>query len=251
MTLAFTVTAAVTLGNVARLIRCLIAPERTLTIKAAVKSPVVDNVNRLLKMSLSGCLRIEFASPVIQTEGHIRRLLDLGNKKAGIGCVHCSRCDVDDITLLRLNYIEDLLYSTCLAPVIELLSRHLLAEAHIHLCSRLGIHHIPDLSLAERVISFCRNLIVRMDLHRQPVIDVQELDQKRELASEIVVDILSYYPLKVGLHKFAYGVACEPAVGKHRILYAHIRYLPAFTDERILAYRHLIALFVALDEVLT
>ena len=90
-----------------------------------------------------------------------------------------------------------------------------------------------------------------MYLYRELSVNVEKLDQKRELTSVIFIYILPDDSLKVGFHKLAYGIASEPAVGKHRVLYAHICDFPAFADECILAYRHLIAFFVALDEVLT
>ena len=73
--------------------------------------------------------------------------------------------NIYDISLPRLDDIENFIYSTILASVIEFLSRHLTSESAIHLRSRLGIHHIPDLSLSERVISLCCDLVVRMHLN--------------------------------------------------------------------------------------
>ena len=158
--------------------------------------------------------------------------------------------DIYDITLSWLDDIEDFIHSTILAPVIELLSRNLAGESAVHLCSRLGIHHIPYLGLSERIISLSRDLVIRMHLNRKLVVDIQELDEQRELTSIIVIDILSDNSLKIGLHELAYGIACKPAICDNGIFNAHIGKLPAFADKHVRTENCLVAVFVDLYKVL-
>ena len=138
-----------------------------------------------------------------------------------------------------------------MTSVIEFLSGNLTVESAVHLRTRLGIHDIPYLRLAERVISFRSDLVIRMNLHRQFVVNIQELDQKRELTSVMIVYILSYHPLEIGLHDLAYGVSGKPSLGYHRIFKAHIGKFPTFTDKFILTYRHFISLIITLDKGLS
>ena len=162
-------------------------------------------------MSLSRSGRIEFASPVIEAESHIRRFLDLGDKKASVCSMHRARSDIDDITLARLDNVKDFIYSSGVTSVIEFLSAYLAGKSAIHLCTRLGIHHIPDFRLSERIISLTSHLIIRMNLDRKLVIDIKELDQKRELSSIIFIDIFSDHSFKICLHDVSDSITCQPA----------------------------------------
>ena len=90
-----------------------------------------------------------------------------------------------------------------------------------------------------------------MDLYRQPVIDIKELDQKRELSSIIIIDFLTDDALKIGFHEFADRIAGKPSVGYDRIFDAHVGKLPAFSDLNVCSKLHLIAFFITLDEVLS
>ena len=89
-----------------------------------------------------------------------------------------------------------------------------------------------------------------MHLNRKLVIDIQELDEQRELTSIIIIDILSDNSLKIGLHELAYGVAGKPAVFNNRIFNAHVGKLPAFAYKHIWAKNCLIAFFVDFDKAL-
>ena len=96
-----------------------------------------------------------------------------------------TRSDEQGISFLRIDHIQDFLQGTVQASVIKFLCRHVLVETGIYPCTGLCVHHIPYLCLSERIVSFCSNLIVRMDLNRESVIDIKELYQKRELPAVI------------------------------------------------------------------
>ena len=173
-------------------------------------------------MEFTSCCRVEFAAPVIETECHIRRLLNLSNKETTISSMHCTWSYINRVTWLRMNLIHDLTYCTVLTSVIELLGRHLAVKTGIYDCTWLCIHHIPDLSLTKLVISFSCDCIIWMHLHRKFIIDIKELDQKWELTSIIIIHLLAYDSLEVSLHNLSDGVTCKPAILDNRIFDSHI-----------------------------
>ena len=210
-----TLLTAMTLAGLAWRIRSLVSPERSLPVQALIESPEIDQIDSLFKMGLARCRRVKFPSPVVKTERHVRRLLNLGNQKASISSVNRARSDIYGIPFSRSNYVQDLVDCPVLAPVIELLRSHVPLEATIHLCTRLSIHDIPYLRLSERVVSFSSHLIIRMHLNGKLVIDIKELDEKRELTSIIIIHIFTHYPFKISLHDFADGIARQPSVADY------------------------------------
>ena len=201
-------------------------------------------------MHLSCSRRIELTSPVVKSECHVRRLLDLSDEETSVCSMYCARSYIHNVSLLRIDDIEDLFHRAVLAPVIEFLGSDVTSESAIHLRTWLGVHDVPDFSLSQRIISFCSDLIVRMHLHGKLVVDVKKLDKQRELASIKVIHILSHDPLKIGLHDLAYCVSCQPSVLHHRILNAHVGKFPAFTDQSILSKNRLITFAVHFNEML-
>ena len=202
-------------------------------------------------MHLACCRRIQFPSPVIKPECHVGRFLDFSNQKSAVSSVHSTWSNIDYIAFFRFYHIQKFLSRAVLASVIELLRRNLTLESAIHLRPRLGIHDIPYLCLTERIISLYRHLIVRMHLHRQLVIYIKELDQKRKLTAIPLVHVLTHNSFEISLHKFTHGISCKPSVRNHRILRAHISKLPALTQKHIRTDYRLVAFFVTLDELLS
>ena len=145
-----------------------------------------------------------------------------------------TRSNEQHVTFLWVNDIEDLLHRAVVTTVIKLLSRKVTVETGIYLRSRTGIHYIPDLSLAERVISFGSDLVIRVYLNRKPVIYIKELYKQRKLPAIIAIDILSDNPLQICLHKLADRIAGKPSVSNDRILHTHISEFPtlAYPDIR-------------------
>ena len=146
-------------------------------------------------MHFPGRLRIELPSPVIEPEREVRGLLDLGDEKPSVCSVYGSGHNTDGIPFLRVQHIEHLLYRAVVAAVIEFLGGYLSVETCIYLRSFSSIEYIPYLALSERVVSLFCNLIVRMHLHRQLVLDVKEFDEQRKLPSVSSVYILPHYPV--------------------------------------------------------
>ena len=249
--MAMALLTAMTLAGLAWRIRSLVSPERSLSVKSFIKCTIVDHIDSLFEMGLACSCRIELPAPVIEAESHIGRLLDLSYQKASVGSMYRSRSYIYDVTLSWSDDIEKFVHRSVLAPFVKLLRSHIPSETAIHLCTRLSIHDIPYLRLSERVVSFSSHLIIRMDLNGKLVIDIKELDQKRELTSIIIVDILAHDPFKIGFHDFAYGVSCKPAVADHRILNAHVGELPAFSDLHIGSENGLVAVFITLYEMLS
>ena len=58
-------------GSLARLIGRFISPKRSLTVETRIECTVINDIYSFIKMNLPRSRRIRFASPVIQTEGHI------------------------------------------------------------------------------------------------------------------------------------------------------------------------------------
>ena len=195
--------------------------------------------------------RIKLSSPVIKTESHIRRLLNFRNQKTTIRSMNRTWFNIYDISLLRIYHIKDFIYRTVLASVIKLLCCNITSKSTIQLCTRLSIHDIPDLCLSKAVISFCCNLVIRMHLHRKLVVDIKELDQKRELTSVKVHHILADYPFHVSLHELADRITGKPSVADNRIFDSHICKLPALSNLHICSQNSLITLVITLNELLS
>ena len=87
-----------------------------------------------------------------------------------------------------------------------------------------------------------------MNLYREFLVNVEELDQKRELAYVVFVDILSDDLLEICFHQIAQCVACKPAILDYRVLYSHIGDLPAFTDQFINTDFFFIAILITFHE---
>ena len=160
--------------------------------------------------------------------------------------MHGSRLHEDHVTLLRTDNVESLGYSAVMTSVIQFLCSHLTVESGINLSIWTSLEHIPDLVLAQSVISFSSNLIIRMDLHGKLAVDVKKLYKKRELSTVIVIYVLSDNTLKVGLHDLADRISGQPAIRHDRILKTHIGYLPALSHLLISTNRHLVTFLITL-----
>ena len=90
-----------------------------------------------------------------------------------------------------------------------------------------------------------------MDLDRELVMDIKELDQKRELTAIILIHVLSHNLLKISLHHIAESIAGKPSFAYDRILYAHICNLPTLAYQFVRRYRNLVIIFIQLDKLLT
>ena len=202
-------------------------------------------------MHLARSRRIQLPTPVIKPESHIRRLLNLCDEESSVSSMNRSRSDIYHITLLRLDHIQKLLSSTILALFIKLLCSHFTLEAAIHLRTRLCIHHIPDFSLSEGIISFYSHIIVRMHLYRKFVIYIKKLYQKRELTSIPFIHILSHYSFKISLHKVAHRITGKPTVCNYRVLGTHICKFPTLTEKDIRTEYGLISFLITLHKFLS
>ena len=164
--------------------------------------------------------------------------------------MNCSWGNEQSITFLWINHIQNLLNCTVMTSVIELLSCYISIEAGVDLRTWLCIHHIPDLSLAQRIISFSSHFIVRVNLNREPVIDIKELYKQRKLSSIIIIYILAYYPLEICLHQIADCISSKPSVCNYRIFNTHICEFPAFADLFICRNLQLISVLITFYELL-
>ena len=201
-------------------------------------------------MDRTGRGRVLLASPVVETEGEVGGLLDLGYDYAAVSRMHGARLHHYGVSLRRLYHIEYLLDRTVLAAVVEFLGAYLALETGIYPGSRLHIHYIPHLGLAEGVVAGDGCLVVRMHLDGELVIDIQIFDKQRELASVLVEDLLAHNAVQVSLHQIAYAVAGEPAFADQTVTEAHVRYLPALAYPVFRTQMMFVSLLVGLDEVL-
>ena len=175
--------------------------------------------------------RIVLTAPVIQTESHIGRLLHFSHKYSSFSRVNGSGLDENGIPGLRMNHIQQFVGCTGFAGIVKFLSRGRLAESHINFGIRLSIKNIPNLSLAEGVVSLGCNFIVGMNLHRKLLMNIQEFYQKGELSSEPGICGITADSVQKGFHYFTYGVAGKPPFADHRVLFPHIGKFPALAYE--------------------
>ena len=178
-------------------------------------------------MHLPGRRRIVLPAPVVYTVGNVGKLLYLGYHKATTGRVYSPGLDEEKVTLVRSHHIEHILESALGTAVKKLRHIHILVEAHIYPGPRVGLKDVPGLVLAIGVVPVKGSIVVRMHLDRQAVVDIQQLDQYRELIPETLIVVVSDYLVHIGLNDIKQGIAVQPASVYHRAAVLKARYLPA------------------------
>jgi len=103
--------------------------------------------------------------------------------------------------------------------------------------SRLGAHDVPRLGLAGIAQAQApRVLVAGVQVSRQPLVAVQELDQQREVGAVARADFLAHQPGAELSHQRVQGAPSQRAVGNCGLLGSVVRDFPTLGD--IDAARH-------------
>ena len=94
--------------------------------------------------------------------------------------------------------------------------------------------HIPELFLAEEVVSLGCNLVPGMHLQRHIAPKLEQAHAYGELPPVVLVEAVSGDAVEVGVHKFPEAVAGEPAVPYQGVAVAEVCELEFFASPGIL-----------------
>ena len=133
-------------------------------------------------MQLAGPAVGSDASPVKNPEGCVGHLLDLRQQDPSADGVDGSRLDHDAIAGSSRETMQEWLDLPILDGRLELLAGDARPQPRVDQAARLGVHNHPGLGLAVVTGQAFSLFVVGMDLDRQDLAGVDELDQKRELA---------------------------------------------------------------------
>ena len=86
-----------------------------------------------------------------------------------------------------------------------------------------GAQHVPDLLLAEEVVTLRSRLVVRVYAQRHPPADRELPDTHRELSPVEIVDVVPDHAVEVGVHHFGDAVAGQPALAHQRVAVPQVR----------------------------
>ena len=183
-----------------------------------VVTAVVDAVDRLFQVHLAGGSRIVLTPPVVEPEGHVGRLLHFGNLQAAAAGVYRSGRNMEKFPGLGGIDVEEVRRRAVLAFFVKLRRARIAFEAHIDAGVRTGLHDVPALVFSVLVVTLGGDCIVRMRLHGEQLLHVQQLDQQRELQLVRVEHIVAHQVAQVGFEQVGEAVLGKKTVFHHRFL---------------------------------
>ena len=169
-------------------------------------------------------------APIRYTVGNIRSLLYFGDEQSGSYCMHRTGRNIIRISLPNLVTHQQVGQSTLRNRPQILVARYRTIETHIQVSSRFAVRHIPHLGLAATAVSLPCESVIRMHLHRQHIVRVDELHQYRKLQSVGIVHLLSDQVAHIDFGYLLQIVRLEKTVGHYRNISFHTGYLPTFAD---------------------
>ena len=95
---------------------------------------------------------------------------------------------------------------------------HFAVEAHDEFGILVGLHHVPHLGLAVSQIALLGQLIIGVHLHREPVVGIDDLQQKWKLLSIFVEHALPHQVAHESLHEVVDLIALKVTVGDFALL---------------------------------
>ena len=141
----------------------------------------VRHGQRLLDMQVPFLPVLPHSPVIIDPVGDIGILLDLRDQDIFPDSMDGPCLNKEHISFLHRNFVEHLRQRIIPDPLCELLPADLPLEPVIEEGSRPGFHHIPHLGLPVLAFIFQRIPVVRVDLDRQVLLRVDELDEHREI----------------------------------------------------------------------
>ena len=135
----------------------------------------VNGFHRLRDVQLAAHAGHVDAIPVVDAISGVAGLLNFGHHDAGAKGMNTSSRNEKDIVLVHLLVVEDRLQPIVFQHIGIIHSRHLSVEAHDEFSILVGLHHIPHFGLAIAQTAFFSQLIVGMNLHREPVVGIYNL----------------------------------------------------------------------------
>ena len=119
--------------------------------------------------------------PVVQPEGDVARLLNLGNDQAGADGMNGSGRDENAIAGSRLECVQQFLATPGFDRFGEALPVDPLLKACVDSASLLSLDDVPGLRFAAvGWRSSGGRLIVRMDLYRENLVGIKKLEKQRK-----------------------------------------------------------------------
>ena len=199
-------------------------------------------VQRLRCQRRVQCPRLAVKSRTVIVEYtvcQVRTLLHLSQQRTAAYRMDASRRNVEHVALLHVVRRQHVTDAAVLYALAIFIFRYQTLKAAVELSSRLCVHNIPHLRLAERVVIFTCHLVVGMHLYRQVLRSVDKLYQQRKRLAVHVIHRASYQLFLIFRHKLVKLASLQRTVAHYRFLARYGTYLPA------LAYRGCVAVVYA------
>ena len=158
---------------------------------------VIDSLLGLLDMEFTRFALRVHAPKVIDAIGDVRRLLYLDEEVTGTDSMETAGRQEKQVTLVRLVRSDDVLHrrvpvdSRGCSELLVFLGCDRALETGVNLGADIGFDDVPHLGFAETSVSFLRQFVIGVHLDGEVLAGVDELDEERELISELLIDAVA------------------------------------------------------------
>ena len=186
----------------------------------------IDGLHRLRYVQFTAHARLIDAVPIVDAVGSVGSLLNLRDHDVRAKGMNTPRRDEKDIARFNLLIVQHITQSIVLHHFDIIHPSHFAIETHHEFGILVGMHHIPHFSFSIAYATFFSQFVIRMHLHRKPVVGIDNLQQQRELFAIFVEHGLAHQVAHEGLHEVIDFVALEIAIGHYALLVPKSREQP-------------------------
>ena len=191
---------------------------------AAEGSGEVDGLGGEVSVEGARDAVLVLASVVVDTVGHVARLLYLGKEAPCADGVDATSRQVEDIALADAAAVEGLADIASACHLLVLLGGEVVAKSVIDESVGRRLHHIPHLGFPSLVAVATGCLVIGVHLDAEVLACVDELDEQGERVAVGLVDVSPHEALTVERHELVErGVA---AVCEGGLAASHSRQFP-------------------------
>ena len=146
---------------------------------------------------------------IVNTIGNIAGLLDLCNHHTGANTMNSTCGNVEAVTLNNVYLVQVVLNATVcyLLGIVGYISSF--GKSGNQLATAVGIYYVPHLVLSHLVVTLLAQLVIGMNLNREVLTRIYELDEQGEVLSELLGIFLAQ---EVGTIAFYYLRQCKTFV---------------------------------------
>ena len=191
---------------------------------------VVDGLLGQLGVQFAGVAVGIAAVEVVDAVGDVRSLLDLGDEGSGADRMHAARRQEENVAWMDLVVGEDVGDGVVLYAGGVFGGRHLLRESRAEVRPLVGGHDVPHLGFALGLVAFPGQFVVGVNLDREVLPGVDELDEQRELLAEALEILRAQQSGSVAGDQFGQRGSGLGASGDDGFVAFHARELPALAD---------------------